>query len=36
MMISRSMYPFRSCRGEDTAIRHRIREIAQMRVRYAY
>lgn len=36
LMISRSVYQYRSCRGEDTVIRHRIREIAETRIRYGY
>lgn len=36
LMLSRSVYQYRSCRGEDTAVRHRIREIAHTRVRYGY
>jgi len=36
LMISRSVYQYRSRRGEDTVIRQRIREIAQTRIRYGY
>lgn len=35
-MISRSVYHYRSRRGTDAVVRHRIREIAETRVRYGY
>lgn len=36
LMISRNVYQYRPCRGEDTVLRHRIREIAETRVGYGY